>query len=98
MAPGIVVIMVVGTGALVAAVWWLIEAVAPRKMAERTARQVAMHAAAVVALETALAAPALDAAQKARLTSNLDWHRAALNALAPGMKAGAETREFALAA
>jgi hypothetical protein len=83
MAPGIAVIMVVGTGALVAAAWWLIEAVAPRKMAERTARQIALHRDAVAALEIAVANVGTDAAHKARLTVSLEWHRSALAALAP---------------
>lgn len=97
MAPGIAVIMVVGTGALVAAAWWLIEAVAPRKMAERTARQIALHAEIVAALETAIARAGTDAAQKSRLTSSLEWHRAALASLAPNATA-AKATELPLAA
>ncbi|WP_416907512.1 MAG: hypothetical protein ACMVO5_10805 [Polymorphobacter sp.] len=83
MAPGIAVIMVVGTGALVAAAWWLIEAIAPRKMAERTVRQIALHKAAVEALDVAIPRAGNDAAQAARLTASREWHLAALNALAP---------------
>ncbi len=91
MAPGIAVIMVVGTGALVAAAWWLIEAVAPRWMAERTVRQIALHRNAVEALDIAIPRAGNDAAQQARLVASRDWHLAALNALSPADAAALST-------
>jgi hypothetical protein len=91
MAPGIAVIMVVGTGALVAAAWWLIEAVTPRWMAERTAKQVVLHRNAVEALDVAIPRAGNDAAQQARLVASREWHLAALNALAPAEAAALNT-------
>jgi hypothetical protein len=83
MDSGIAVIMVVGTGVLLAVAWWAVEAVVPRKMAERTVRQIALHKNAVEALDIAIPRAGNDAEQLARLTANREWHLAALNALAP---------------
>jgi hypothetical protein len=91
MNSGIAVIMVVGTGALVAASWWLIESVTPRWMADRTAKQVVMHRNAVEALDVAIPRAGNDAEQQARLVANREWHLAALNALAPAEAAALNT-------
>jgi len=70
----------------------------PRKLDERKARKVAEHAEAITALETALARSGNDTALQARLASNLDWHRRALAALAPGMLTAGQTERLPLAA
>lgn len=98
MAPGIAIIMVVGSGALVAATWWAIESVAPRWMAARTQRQIALHRNVVEAMNVAIPRAGNDAAQQARLTANRAWHLAALNALAPAEAAALAPVVFAKAA
>lgn len=90
MAPGIAVIMVVGSGALVAAAWWLVEAAAPRWMADRTKRQIMLHRNAVEALDIAIPRAGNDADQHARLTANRAYHLAALANLAPAEAAALE--------
>ncbi|MBB6228554.1 hypothetical protein [Polymorphobacter multimanifer] len=98
MAPSIAVIMVVGSGALLAAAWWLVEAVAPRWMAERTRRQVALHRNVIEAMNVAIPRAGNDTEQQARLTANRDWHLAALTKLAPAEAAGIEVVPLARAA
>lgn len=98
MAPGIAVIMVVGSGALLAVAWWAIEAVAPRWMAARTARQVALHRNVVEAMNVAIPRAGNDSVHQARLVANRDWHLAALTALAPGEAAAVAPVDFARAA
>lgn len=91
MAPGIAIIMVVGTGVLVAVAWWLVETVTPRWMADRTVRQIALHRNIVEALDVTIPRAGNDAAQHARLVASRDWHLAALNALAPAEAAALNT-------
>jgi hypothetical protein len=87
MAPGIAVIMVVGTGAFVAAAWWLITSVAPRWIMTRTQGQVALHRNVVEAMNIAIPRAGNDSALQTRLIANRDWHLAALGSLAPAIAA-----------
>ncbi len=98
MASGIAVIMVLGTGALLAAAWWLVEAVAPRMMAERTQRNVTLHRNIVEAMNVAIPRAGNDAVHQARLIANREWHLAALTALAPAEAAHFASVEYARAA
>lgn len=83
MASPVAVIMVIGSGVLFAAAWWYVEAVFPRQMVRRTARQVDLHRGAVEALDVALGRAGNDQAQHERLAAQRSWHLAQLSALAP---------------
>jgi hypothetical protein len=63
----------------------------PSWLERRLNRKIEIHRASVAALDTAMAAPGLDPGQVMRLAAQRDWHRAALQALAPDRNTGPVT-------
>lgn len=98
MNSGLAVIMVVGSGAFLAAAWWMVESVAPRWMADRTQARISLHRNVVEAMNIAIPRAGNDAELQGRLIANRDWHLSALGSLSPAEAANFANNPLAAAA